>query len=112
MLWLLLGGIALIAFFKGESRVGSNRRADPDSRYGFVSFDALEMLFTLTAAAFVADRSRPAYRLIIAFCFWALLPSMRTLIPAPVAAAPSGAPYSFYALRWHCYEGPRRRRRP
>ncbi len=89
LLWLLLGSIALIAFFKGEMpRWAAIAGFILIPASGFVSFDALEMLSHPYLPPHLWPIVVPAGAppLIIAFCFWALLPSMRTLIPAPVAS--------------------------
>lgn len=88
-LWLLLGVLALIAFLKGAMPNWAALAAlilVPVS--AFVAFGVLELLSRPEISPFRWPLILPAAipPLIVAFCFWALLPGMRARIPAPVAS--------------------------
>ena len=88
-LWILLSVLALIAFFKGAMPTWAAIAAlilIPAS--GFVVFEVLELLSHPSEPPHLWPLVIPASipPLVVAYCFWALLPSLRAAIPARLAA--------------------------
>ena len=88
-LWLLLGVLALVAWAKGAMPIPAAIAAAiliPAS--GFVSVSALELLAKPQDAPFLWPIAIPALvpPLVVAFCFWALLPQIQARMPALFAA--------------------------
>ncbi len=89
-LWVLLCVITLIAFFKGDMPKPAAMAAlilVPAS--GFIAFAALELLARPGRPPHLWPLVIPASipPLVVAYCFWALLPSLRAAIPAKLAGA-------------------------
>jgi len=89
-LWILLSALVLIAFLKGAMPAPAAVVAlilVPAS--GFVAFGALELLSRPAISPHLWPIVLPALipPLIVAYCFWALLPGMRARIPARIAGA-------------------------
>ena len=90
LLWLLLGTVTLIAFFKGDMPL-------PAAIFAFllvpssavVSFIALDLLSRPYQPPHLWPLIIPASipPLVIAYCFWALLPGLRAAIPARLTGA-------------------------
>lgn len=88
-LWILLSALMLIAFFKGAMPAWASAAAlvlMPAS--GFVAFEVLELLSRPEISPFRWPIILPASipPLVVAYCFWALLPGMRARISAPIAS--------------------------
>ena len=84
-LWILLGALALIAAVKGEMpKWASPAAAILVPASGFVAFAALGLLSRPYQPPHLSPLIIPAAipPLVIAYCFWALLPSLRSKIPA------------------------------
>jgi len=84
-LWLLLGAIALTAFFKGAMPNGAALAAlilVPSS--GLIAFNVLGLLSRPEQPPHLWPLIIPASvpPLIVAYCFWALLPPLRAAVPA------------------------------
>jgi len=89
VLWLLLAVIAIIAGVKGVMPVPAVFAAVfliPAS--GFVTMGALELLARPEVTPFLWPLVIPAAipPLVVAYCFWALLPKLRAAIPSGIAA--------------------------
>ena len=89
-LWILLSAIVLIAFFKGAMPTPAAVVAlilVPAS--GLVAFGVLDLLSRPEISPHLWPIILPASipPLIVAYCFWALLPDMRARIPARIAGA-------------------------
>jgi hypothetical protein len=87
-LWVLLAILMLIAFLKGEIPKPALAAAVvlvPVS--GFIMFEVLELLSRPYLPPFRWPLVLPALipPLVVAYCFWALLPDMRVKIPARIA---------------------------
>ena len=88
-LWVLLGGLTLIAFFKGDM-------PRPAAVFAFllvpaaaiVSFQVLDLLTRPALAPYLWPLIIPVAipPLVVAYCFWALLPGLRAKIPATPAS--------------------------
>lgn len=88
-LWLLLGGVTLIAFFKGDM-------PRPAAVFAFllvpasaiVSFEVLTLLTRPAQAPYLWPLIIPVAipPLVVAYCFWSLLPGLRARIPANLAS--------------------------
>jgi hypothetical protein len=88
ILWLLLAVITIIAGVKGVMPVPAGLAAVlliPAS--GFVTIEALELLSRPEVKPFLWPLVIPAAipLLVVAFCFWSLLPKLRAAIPAGIA---------------------------
>jgi hypothetical protein len=88
ILWLLLAVITIIAGVKGVMPVPAGLAAAlliPAS--GFVTIEALELLARPEVKPFLWPLVIPAAipPLVVAFCFWSLLPKIRAAIPAGIA---------------------------
>jgi len=88
VLWLLLALLAIIAWAKGDMPVWTVIAAAilvPVS--GFVTMTALELLARPHIPPFLWPIAIPALvpPLVVAFCFWALLPSTHVRVPAVYA---------------------------
>lgn len=89
-LWGLLGGLTLIAFFKGDM-------PRPAAVFAFllvplsaiVSFQVLDLLTRPAQAPYLWPLIIPVAipPLVVAYCFWALLPELRARIPATPASS-------------------------
>jgi hypothetical protein len=89
VLWVLLAVLTILAGMKGTMPGAAALAAlilVPAS--GFAAMTVAELLAERDVAPFMWPIIIPALvpPLIITFCFWALLPSMRTTVPAGVAA--------------------------
>jgi hypothetical protein len=89
-LWILLGALTLIAFFKGDMPRPAAVFAFllvPAS--GFVAFEVLGLLSRPYQPPHLWPLIIPAAipPLVMAYCFWALLPPLRAIIPATLASA-------------------------
>jgi len=87
-LWLLLGILALVAWAKGAMPIAAALAAAiliPAS--GLASISALELLAKPQDAPFLWPIVIPALAppLVVAFCYWALLPQVRSRVRALVA---------------------------
>ncbi|MGB9298086.1 MAG: hypothetical protein WCB52_17990, partial [Pseudolabrys sp.] len=88
VLWLLLAVLAIIAWAKGDMPAWTVIAAAilvPVS--GFVTMTALELLARPHIPPFLWPIAIPALvpPLVVAFCFWALLPSTHVRVPAVYA---------------------------
>ena len=89
ILWGLLAVIAIIAFVKGAMpRLGALAALILIPASGVVTFAALELLARPAVSPFLWPIIIPALvpPLVMAFCVWALLPSLRAAIPARLAS--------------------------
>ncbi|MDI1346386.1 MAG: hypothetical protein PSV22_20140 [Pseudolabrys sp.] len=85
LLWILLCALTLIAFFKGAMPKPAAVAAFilvPAS--GFIAFEALELLSRPYQPPHLWPLIIPASvpPLVVVYCFWALLPRLRTALPA------------------------------
>jgi hypothetical protein len=88
LLWLVLGTLTLIAFFKGDMpRPAAVFAFLLVFASGFIAFDVLGLLSRPYQPPHLWPLAIPAAipPLVIAYCFWALVPSLRAAISARVA---------------------------
>jgi hypothetical protein len=88
-LWILLCAITLIAFVKGDMpKPAAVAAAVLVPASGFVAFEALELLSRPYQPPHLWPLIIPAAipSLVVAYCFWALLPPLRGVIPARLAS--------------------------
>lgn len=89
-LWILLCALTLIAFFKGDMpKWAAIAAAILVPASGLVAFQALELLSRPYQPPHLWPLIIPAAipPLVVAYCFWALLPGLRARIPAQLASA-------------------------